>query len=357
MSQLQITMLGPRGVGKSSLLACMYRTFGSVAAASDLKLLAANSRIAQLLDERYRLMLSHLHKVRGDDGLVATERAECYDFTLSPRRGTWKLDLSFHDFPGGWLDDQAAPEYKSVVECLQGSDAILLAIDTPSLMVSDSFGPAVVWHEERNRVASVLEMFRNIGDVLSEPKLVLLAPIKCERWVQTTHEREHLLDQVRRGYRELLSELGIHPTVTAVIMPIETLGNLHWRARRWLPGFEGRELQDVFRPSGCGADGRAAHLPRHIEQPLLYVLSFALRRLETELGCRHGELAEWLNGRNAGRKLLDKLFDIDRDRRSARAETASDRTSVMESLEKLNDSRVRDGQAGFHVLQGAHQLA
>jgi len=111
MTEFHITMLGPRGVGKTSLLSGMYDQFDRVTQGINLNL-APDGDSSIRLGER----LAELKRVPMElksSPLLGTAEASEFRFSMGLHGDKPRFDLVFRDFPGGYLTDR---EYTSSVE-------------------------------------------------------------------------------------------------------------------------------------------------------------------------------------------------------------------------------------------------
>ncbi len=61
------------------------------------------------------------------------------------------------------------------------------------------------WHGAKNHPQEILELFQAAYTRLNEPKLVILAPVKCETYVQTPESALRLLGCIKDKYSPLCS--------------------------------------------------------------------------------------------------------------------------------------------------------
>lgn len=258
---LNVTMLGARGVGKTSLLAAMYDQFGNVS--QDLQLEAeeeSNSRLETRLKELKNLVDYSSIKVR--DGLTSTTDLRSFKFELGQTGTTPALEINFQDYPGSWLGK--ADHIDKVKNFIRESAAVLIPIDTPALMERGG-----KYHEEFNQPTQLNHLFKTIYKDLDSPRLVILSPVKCEKYMKNPPE---LFRKVREGYQKMLNQFAsekLLPKVAVVIAPVQTVGNVVFSRVEELdnqPIFYFRKAQ----PSD-------PYQPKNTEVPLRYLLRFLLK--------------------------------------------------------------------------------
>lgn len=297
-------MLGPRAVGKTSLLTAMYQEFQTNLNSSHLKL-GVDNETAAILQER---LIDLKNLVRGGSGVPQTSgevgldglRKRSFLFRLGKAGQAPSMELRFKDYPGGFLSSQANAEERGFVQHLVfQSAATLIPIDAAALMESNG-----QWNEWANRPMEVTEFIKTGFENLQSPRLVILAPTKCERYMQEEDGPERLLDRVKEEYDELLSFLAsdsLRDKVAVAVTPVQTVGELAI-AR---VDVENRTPRFTFRPTR-----RARYAPADCEQPLRYLLSFLLRM--------HIEHRRW-----GAFDFLRSWFNLDTHLRQAALEFAS----------------------------------
>ena len=277
MQELQITMLGPRGVGKTTLLTAMYEQFESNIGSTNLQLTPDDESSAILQDNLVDLKsLLDVFEARGRMGIQGTEAIAGPDslrsfvFGLGKKGKQPSLELCFRDYPGGYHEAKASAEEKKFVkELLRDSVAVLIAIDAPALM-EDKKG---ILHEKINRPQQIKALFNAAYQDLEAPRLVIFAPIKCEKYLQDEKSAKELGERVREGYENLLNHFdseNLRPWIVNVITPVQTVGSVVFSRLELDPH---NQPHFYFRK----VSNDAQYSPQDSEQPLRYLLRFILK--------------------------------------------------------------------------------
>lgn len=267
---LDIGMIGPKGVGKTSLLAAMYHEINPLLGQSDLKLVTSDrTGMTQRYLDAAQSDLENIARGLYDvpPGVPNTDDVRTLQFALRDSvRDRRYATMRWTDYPGEWLFptglsrlDRDSPDHDELWTRLLRSSAALVAVDTPALM----------WQE--GRLNAQINKPQQVGGLLQEwaggrgrKSVVVLCALKCEKWVQTPAGRREVEQAARRAYREVIDQLPPPPRGPHVLyMPVQTVGSLHHQTFR----LDGDAPVSVFR----GAPG-AHYQPRWVENPLKAVL-------------------------------------------------------------------------------------
>ena len=266
MQELQIAMLGARGVGKTSLLTAMCEQFDNTIGQANLQL-TPDLESAALLGERLAELKSLLDDFEAKGGIGATETPRSFVFSLGRKGGKPSLQLHFRDYPGDYLNaDANSKNRKFVKELITECAAVLIVIDAPALMEADG-----KWHHTINRPQQITNLFKSVYFDLTSPRLVIFAPVRCEKYLQDEKSAAALLRRVKDGYANLLdlfkSDL-LRPWIVSVVTPVQTVGSVVFS---WI---------DVVDKTPCFHFRKTSHdaeyCPQDSEQPLRYLLRFLL---------------------------------------------------------------------------------
>ena len=279
MSELRVLILGPRGVGKSSILAAMYDQFEKVVGRVDLQLNAFEPG-ASILQDR----LANLHslfdgKFKVGKGLLGDDKPIQFQFGLGKKGKKSAIEIVFEDFPGGYVSSSSTEQEKKYVkDLIEQCGAVVIVVDAPYLMEEEG-----KWHQMRNRPMQITEWFKEayIEDAVSNvPRLVLFVPVKVERYVRNG-SMDILLERLNKGYESLFNLFkldGIKENVSVVVTPVQTVGGVEFQEFKEQPD---KQLPvPVFFRTQPGSE----YDPKDSEQPLRYLLGFLLKAYLNERG-------------------------------------------------------------------------
>lgn len=204
MQQVKITMFGPRRVGKTSLLTAMYQQLEDKNRLTNIQL-TPDTNTATALGKRLAELKSLSEDFEAKEGIERTEAAAGPDslrsfiFDLGKKGTKASLRLHFQDYPGGYIVSNEKDEQEFVKKLLTESVVVLIAIDAPSLMEAKG-----KWHQYKNRAMEITAKFKNVYQDIKSPRLVILAPIKCESYMKSPKSANELLKRVKHEYANLL---------------------------------------------------------------------------------------------------------------------------------------------------------
>lgn len=256
---LRIAMMGPRGAGKTTILASIFSNAIEDFAPTKLYLRgkANTPGVAILIQRRAELM--DVFSKKGDiAGVSATNKETTFSFELGVKGGEPVVNIDIKDFPGEYLCNKK-PEVRQFIE---ESDVILIAIDTVYLMEgSESL------NEEMNKVELVTSYFsENAASV--KHKLVLLVPLKCEKYY-IEQDIESVTFRVQNTYRDLLN-IFKNNNIACAVTPIQTLGDVMFE--RFVENTRGIGISQIAKYKF--ANSQPKYRPMFCVQPLYYLLTY-----------------------------------------------------------------------------------
>ncbi|NEP36011.1 hypothetical protein [Moorena sp. SIO3B2] len=260
--ELKVTMLGNRGVGKTSVLTAMYEQFSDTFEEADLQL-TPDSESSALLQKRLGQLKALLDDFEATGGLEGDQKPQSFKFGLGKIGDKPSLQLTFQDFPGEYIDKDGEFVKKVMHECV----AVLIAIDAPALMEANG-----KWHHLMNRPKQICDFFKiSYGD-LKEPRLVILVPVRCEKYLQNEEDAKKLRNCIKDKYAELFrlfKSENLLTKIACVITPVQTVGTVIFNNIR----VENKKPHFYFRKISHDA----GYSPKDSDQPLRYLLSFLLK--------------------------------------------------------------------------------
>jgi GTPase SAR1 family protein len=228
-----------------------------------------------IIDIRYPFMIGRKNKTPKNKQTYKNITDIEYRFNLGQKNQKPKVQLVLRDYPG----EQLIEDSREVIYRIRECTVTMITIDTPALMVEGSKSHSWVFHKDRNLLehgknstTNIYNIFQEAYKGLKDKKLIILAPVKCEKWMKDPVSANQLLERVKEGYKpllDLLSSEGLRDNVAVIITPVETLGDVVY-AYMDNPG--------TYSPRFIKKSIASKYDPKYCDQPLRYILRFVLKR-------------------------------------------------------------------------------
>lgn len=259
---LSICMMGPRSVGKTTVLTSIFSESQSqLCDGSRLYLNALDNNTAKL--NNYHTMLVDAVAKKDAANLPASNVMSKFLFGLGVVGRVPSVKISIQDFPGEYLTSQKQSDRDEVYNFMSKATVILIAIDTPYLMEDGG-----MYNNEKNKIDIVTHYIKDDSSLIKD-KLVLFVPLKCERYIHEGRINE-VSQKVIASYSELIFFFK-NNNIASFVTPIVTLG-----------GMEFDKMVDA--PLGISEVSRIAmyrswdklpeYRPLFCPQPLYYLLTY-----------------------------------------------------------------------------------
>ena len=281
LEELKILMVATRGIGKTSLLAAMHEEFHKTFERANLQTWVDDTNTLRAIEECKSILKNIDPRLKKQ--VTPTQPKENpwndqgFQFEIGSS-GKKFMKLRFTDPSGEYFNPDAAPEQKDYIkQQLNQCDAIVIPVDATALMQKKtgrvSHGEIGIWHEEKNNFQRITQLLKDAFSNIDSPRLIILAPIKCETYTRTSTDAEKLLYHIKIGYRELLdflkSDSSLINKVAVVVTPVQTIGNVVFS---YYKTDENDFTQFYYHKTPINAP----YQPKDGEQPLRYILLFLI---------------------------------------------------------------------------------
>ncbi|CAD5941316.1 hypothetical protein NO108_02316 [Planktothrix rubescens] len=279
-NELNIIMVAPRMIGKTSILAAMHEEFDKTFEQANLQTWTDDGKTLQAITECKRVLRTIDPKfekfVPGSEKIIDPWNDEGFVFELGSG-GRKFLKLRFTDPAGEYFNLNATQKQKDYVkQQLLKCDAVIIPIDATALMEKKTgrvnYSEVGTWHEEKNDPERITTLLKDAYAGLTFPRLIILAPVKCETYMRTSQDADNLLQHVQIGYQKLLNFLksdGLFGQVAVVVTPVQTVGNVVF-------AYHKTDDRGFTRFYYNKTEIKAPYAPKDGDQPLRYVLRFLL---------------------------------------------------------------------------------
>ncbi|MDE6332884.1 MAG: hypothetical protein K2L80_09830 [Muribaculaceae bacterium] len=282
---VKATMLGPRAVGKTSIMASIFSDSRNEVAGTRLCFIPQESCANRLSMKKAKLQNIITKRQEFADkpntgAIEASNTVSSFDFDMGLKDRAKSINISIKDFPGEYLDSR--PE--EVSGFIEESHIVMIAIDTPYLMEEGG-----KYNDEKNEVHQVVSFFMNHPKGLRD-KFILLVPLKCERYFHDGRIDE-VTERVEEKYDSLLQFCKSN-NIACAVTPIQTLGGVEFD--KFIENTN--PVSTLTKLSSYRFYGtEPEYKPMFCVQPLYYLLTYVANHYE------------WSKGQSKG--FIDKLKD------------------------------------------------
>lgn len=289
----QIVMVGPRGVGKTSLLAAMYGELKVKLTKAGCSFMMEAGPTERAINERLRelkLVASGAGvKIQTGEGIDASALEETFKFHLGVGNGGEpEVTLEFVDLPGGWYTGTG--DFQRANQVLANSHVSFLAVDATALMESPTKVNQYLgkYHEQINAPDYIQNAYERVE--FKDSHLVVLVLIRAETYIKNG-KLSALIQKTQQAYSglaEILNRNGV-PLIGCYV---ETVGSLYFNA---FNEKEGVVSSEFVRDSKKGYSPNRCSVPLRIA--VAKAFEFALDRVIKDVAQQEGVIAEictWL---------------------------------------------------------------
>lgn len=218
---IKATMMGPRGVGKTSVMASIFGETRDNVAGTGLFFRPSHECSGGLYNKRLSLMNIFDKRINITDvpqaGVIAASNdVTSFSFEMGRSGRTKSIDIEIKDFPGEFLISRPDEVSNYIAE----SHIVIVAIDSPYLMEDDGR-----YNEEKNNVKGVTDFFTRHPESIQN-RLILLVPLKCERYFHDG-KIDVLKSKIESTY-SALTKFCKESNIACAIAPIQTLGGVEF---------------------------------------------------------------------------------------------------------------------------------
>lgn len=327
---MKACMMGPRAVGKTTILTSIFHNTSASIAQTKLKFVANADTLARMNTCKNEIdSIFEENKTvvdRPSAGISSTSSVNVFHYEFGLKGKSTAVDLEIKDFPGEFIN--GGLHTGDVDQFIAESNAILIAIDTPHLIEENGR-----FNEEKNMSKVICDYFKNNIDANDE-KLILLVPLKCEKYYYE-HRMDEVNARIKEAYSELISFIADKPQIASAITPILTIGGI--------------EFDDFSRNSSGEVIVGPNHLPDQTNykfykanpklkplycvQPLYYILSYVT-----------AQYADNQSKGNVFRRFVANLFNL-----------FSSDVDLYNEMKSVGKFKLSD-KNGYEILSGSELL-
>lgn len=331
---INIIMVGPSGVGKTSLLASMYShirdevrelgcTFVSGAGCTD--------ELEERKAELKRLAEAPGVRVDLDLGPKPSPEERTFDFILQIKQGIPNVSLKFIDLPGGWYVGRG--DFEKADTMLAESQVVVVAVDAWALMEQKDDSGIGKYNAQINKPSVICQALERASiKQAGAPPVILFVLVKAEKYLHND-QGEELFQTAEACYKPLMESLIVKKYPIAGCW-VETIGGLELNS---VIERDGRPIGNFRRLQGK----QGGYHPRHCSVPLRLVFRMALESVSNGTSTHPGgfweTLKEWVAEKVGVKTELAKNIETHKEMRTL-AERLTERLNG-EPLVWINEPR------------------
>lgn len=327
---MRACMMGPRAVGKTTILTAIFHNTSESIAQTQLKFVPNADTLALMnvcsnqLNEIFEKKKSI--EDRPIAGIAASDKVNKFHYEFGLKGKKTAIDLEIKDFPGEYVTNGLHKE--EVDAFISESNAILLAIDTPHLMEC-----AGEYNEAKNHSELIANYFKSNINIEDE-KLILLVPLKCEKYYYEKRMNE-VNDAVKNAYQNLLTAISGFEMIACAITPILTIGGVEFdKFSTDSYGMVVKNENGLPQAAYYKFYAKNPNLkPMFCVQPLYYILSYITNQYEDNK--KKG---------NVFKRFVSSLFDL----------FSSDK-ELFKAMKECGEYKLKD-EKGYEIIQGEELL-
>lgn len=265
---LSICMMGPRSVGKTTVLTSIFHESQSqICDGSSIYLKALDSN-TNTLNDYYTMLVDAVAK-KNASNLPASNAVSEFQFGLGLVGRAESVKLTIRDFPGEYLTSTIKSDREEVYNFMANATVILIAVDTPYLIEEDGR-----YNAEKNKVDIVTHYLKDNVAAIKD-KLVLFVPLKCERYLHDG-KLSMVSERVKATYKDL-TDFFAQNNIASFVTPIITLGGIEFDSMKDSGTVAGEVSKvSVFR----SWEVKPEYKPLFCPQPLYYLLTYVANYYE-----------------------------------------------------------------------------
>lgn len=277
--EVNVTMMGGRRCGKTSVLAAMQDCFQkTIYQDTNLRFFSEDEATLKLLREKKAELDAYFVDRKGrsfsaDQTPTLEEMKYSFYVGLRGKKGEGRIRINFNDYPGEWLLNNQ----ERLNRLGEESRILLIAVDTPYLMEEGG-----KYNRLRNCCDDVSNVIIRSDFADNGPGMILFVPLKCEKYRNPSNRHSPDLKSVRlaieQAYESLIEYATKSRNCFVAVTPIFTLGDAVFS------DFDRDESGDIILEANVPKRANyiftdeAGNYPRpeYCEQPLFYVLAYTL---------------------------------------------------------------------------------
>ena len=263
---LKVGLVGPSGIGKTSIIVSLLHEARSVLSGTDVQIRPIGDTTAKI-DTALRKLRSHIQNRRFNPskGIAGSKQIDTFELEIAITSLISNgVKIEALDYPGAWLGNEAERNWSSIQQFIVDSEVLIVPIDAAIIMeartTSQMNKVSDFLHVEA--VERVIEHWAKARNEQSRPCALLLTPLRCEAFlddnggeIDRAMEMEtKVLDWYDPVIKRFKEE---HHAPELLYCPVDTMGCVDLQRIRWQSSppelrFNIRGSNPKLQPRGTG---------------------------------------------------------------------------------------------------------
>ena len=273
MIKQKFTILGPSGVGKTSLMATMYDNVKEMFNGTLLSIRPSansNKRINRAVAEMNAALSSDAEFVPR----AGTSEPIEYSFSIGIG-GNNCIECAFKDFPGGWLSDDIDKFDSEIQPWLNDSQVLILPVDASMVMQYNKKDKkqreAVINSCEIPQLEGIVGNWAKFRKLNNSFARVFVVPLRCETYINDYNKSQLMYSQISELYEPVFNSLKKNiDSFDIYYCPVDTYGCVKFLKCKWEKNAIGGL---IYRPTFvCDSIENPRRIPRGADEIFAYML-------------------------------------------------------------------------------------
>lgn len=238
MLNYNIGLVGPSRIGKSTLMISILDSVNELFKTTKFVFESSEDGTKTALNLKKAELIGSINAKSFNAGsLVGDANDRTYKFIL--KNGDSKvLQLSFLDYPGGWIRDNLKKYNEICKPHIRDSRVLLIPVDATLIM--EAYIPehriSIPNHLQIPDIEEIVSDWIKLQKDINKNCSLVFAPVKCESYLKDIAKEEELKQNVINYYKTIIDKAKtvLKNNVDIFYCPVETLGCVDIKKPKWV---------------------------------------------------------------------------------------------------------------------------
>ena len=238
MLNYNIGLVGPSRIGKSTLMISILDSVNELFKTTKFVFESCEDGTKTALNLKKAELIGSINAKSFNAGsLVGDANDRTYKFILK-NGDSEVLQLSFLDYPGGWIRDNLKKYNEICKPHIRDSRVLLIPIDATLIM--EAYIPehriSIPNHLQIPDIQEIVSDWIKMQKVINKNCSLVFAPVKCESYLKDIAKEDELKQNVINYYKTIIdnAKTVLENNVDIFYCPVETLGCVDLKKPKWV---------------------------------------------------------------------------------------------------------------------------